>query len=176
MPAISHRIGLDLNIIDCRNPDEAAWLRALVWPEHQERRATLDAAIQHRSAFELDLREGDGFSMVSDVVRQIPDTSVVCIYHTHVANQISPETQELFLSELSEIGSDRDLIHVFNNIHPKLYSPSDTPDLSAFHLYSTVYQNGITKGVPLATTDGHARWFNWLPTETEGEQLEDLNP
>ncbi|MGJ8635101.1 MAG: DUF2332 domain-containing protein [Luteolibacter sp.] len=175
-PEISHRIGLDLNIVDTRDSDEAAWLRALVWPEHRERRAILDASMQHRSGVELDLREGNGFSMITDLVSEIPERSVVCIYHTHVANQISPETQEMFLSELAELGRDRDLIHIFNNIHPNLYSPTDSLDLSAFNLYLSIYKNGGAKGVPLATTDGHAKWFDWLPTQTEGEQGGAPNP
>ena len=156
MPQITQRIGLDLNIVDAQKPDEAAWLRALIWPEHEERRDVLDAALQCRSAFQLDLRQGDGFSMLMDVISEIPKESVACIYHTHVANQVGRDTQETLFSELAELGKARDLIHIFNNIKPTL------------HL--SVYKNGIVKDIPLARTDGHAKWFEWLPTRNEGEQ------
>lgn len=171
IPAVSHRIGLDLNIVDTKDPDEAAWLRALVWPEHLERRAILDAALQHRSGFELDLRSGDAFSMLTNVVREIPKDPVICIYHTHVANQVSVDVQKTFLLELAELGRHRDLIHIFNNIHPHLYLAGQPSDLSAFNLYLSVYENGVATGAPLANSDGHARWFDWLPTQTEGDTI-----
>lgn len=156
IPQVTQRIGLDLNIVDARDPDEAAWLRALIWPEHRERREVLDAALQHGSAINLDLRQGDGFSMLADVVSELPEGTVACIYHTHVANQISRESAETFLTELAEIGKSRDLIHIFNNIKPTL------------HL--TVHKNGREEDIPLAKFDGHARWFEWLPIGNGGEQ------
>lgn len=160
-PNVSHRIGLDLNIVDTSIPGEAAWLRALVWPEHEERREMLEAALQYRSRFALDLRTGDGFSMISDVISEIPDGNVPCVYHTHVANQVSRDVKERFLEDLSLAGKSRDIIHISNNIEP------------ALHL--TLYHNGREENVPLAKTDGHARWFEWLPTETNGEQDPGVN-
>lgn len=155
-PRVSHRIGVDLNIVDTSIPDEAAWLRALVWPEHQERREILEAALQYRSCFTLDMRAGDGFSRISAVISEIPEESVPLVYHTHVANQVSRDVKERFLTELSVAGKSRDIIHISNNIQPTL------------HL--TLYQNGREVNVPLARTDGHARWFEWLPSQTNGEQ------
>lgn len=153
MPQISHRIGLDLNIVDTSDPDEAAWLRALIWPEHKERRDILDAALRRRSGFDLDLREGDGFSMIAEVINEIPEGSVPCVYHTHVANQVDRESLESFLETLAEIGKRRDVIHICNNIQPTL------------HL--TFYKDGVEENVALARTDGHARWFEWLAGGTD---------
>ena len=169
LPEISHRIGLDLNIVDARVPDEAAWLQALIWPEHHQRRAILAAALQHMTAFQLDLREGDGFSNLTELAGELTKESVTCIYHTHVANQVSKQIQKTFLSELAELGRDRDLIHLFNNIDPSLYLPDHSPNSSGFNLHLTVYRDGIANEIPLATTDGHARWFDWLPTDTTGK-------
>lgn len=149
IPRVTQRIGLDLNIVDANDPDEAAWLRALIWPEHRERREILDAALQHRATYELDLRQGDGFSMLKDVVSELPKDTVACIYHTHVANQVSPATHETLFADLAELGKTRDLIHIFNNIKPTL------------HL--TVYRDGSEEHLALAKADGHARWFEWLP-------------
>jgi hypothetical protein len=148
MPCISHRIGLDLHIVDATLPAEAAWLRALIWPEHHERRALLDAAVKHRAQFLLDLREGDGFTLLPEIAREIPADTLLCVYHTHVANQISPEARQQFLRAIANIGAQRDLIHLFNNIHPDLH-------LTVHHSGACVTNRTVAK------TDGHARWIEW---------------
>jgi hypothetical protein len=149
LPTISHRIGLDLNIVDTSIPDQADWLRALVWPEHHERRSLMNAALDRRKAIRLDLRAGNGFSMFKNIADEISDESLLCVYHTHVANQISEQARESFLKTIAELGARRDLVHVFNNIKPNL------------HL--TAYRQGQSIDLPLANTDGHARWVEWLP-------------
>ncbi|MEM6820426.1 MAG: DUF2332 domain-containing protein [Verrucomicrobiota bacterium] len=153
MPRITQRIGLDLNIVDVTQFEEAAWLRALIWPEHKERREILDAALKHRASFDLDLRQGNGFAMLAGIIETIPKDSVACVYHTHVANQITREAKESLLVELAELGTSRDIIHIFNNIKPSL------------HL--TLYKDGRAEDIPLANTDGHARWFEWLPSDRQ---------
>lgn len=96
----------------------------------------------------LDLSVGDGFSMFVDLAEEISQDSVLCVYHTHVANQISKESKETFLKSIEKLGAKRDIIHVFNNIKPNL------------HL--TAYHTGKLIDMPLANTDGHARWIEWL--------------
>lgn len=149
LPEVSHRIGLDLNVVDTSNADQAAWLRALVWPEHSERRRLLDAAVKQRSTMALDLRVGDGFSQVEQIAEELPPESLLCIYHTHVANQISAKERENFLHVLDRIGARRDAVHLFNNIHP--------------HLHLTAYRDGNRTDLPLARADGHAQRIEWLP-------------
>ncbi len=148
MPAISRRIGLDLNVVDASIQDQADWLRALVWPEHHERRELMDAALKQLSEMNLDLRAGDGFSLIEDIANELPAEPLLCIYHTHVANQISRDSRSRFLGLIDRIGSKRDIVHVFNNIKPNL------------HL--TAYRDGSRIDMPLANTDGHARWIEWL--------------
>ena len=147
-PVIIQRIGLDLNVIDTTVPDEAAWLRALVWPEHHERRHLMDAALRRRREVALDLRSGDGFAMFADVVGGIPAGTLPFIFHTHVANQISEAARQEFLGVIDRLGATRDVIHVGNNIWP--------------HLHLTAYRDGQRMDMPLARTDGHARWIEWL--------------
>jgi hypothetical protein len=148
LPEITHRIGLDLNIVDTKMPDQATWLRALVWPEHHERRKLMDAALKRRNEMELDLRTGDGFARLIDLAKEISEESLIGVYHTHVANQISNEAKQTFLKSIEKLGAKRDIIHIFNNIKPNL------------HL--TAYCKGQLIDLPLANTDGHARWIEWL--------------
>lgn len=147
-PKVSHRIGLDLNVVDTACPDQSAWLRALIWPEHHERMILLESALAKRDEETLDLRNGDGFAMVSGIAEEISEDSLLCVYHTHVANQISSEARQDFLQCIEQLGAKRDVVHICNNIKPNL------------HL--TAYNKGQLLDMPLANTDGHARWIEWL--------------
>ncbi len=148
VPAISHRIGLDLHPVDAGDPDDALWLRSLVWPENAERRALLECALAFRASFPIDLRGSDGFAALPGVAREIPPGPVLTVYHTHTANQITAEARAGFLATIEALGRRRDLIHLCNNIRPGLH-------LTVFREGSRVCDERI------AEVDGHARWIEW---------------
>ncbi|MEU4427041.1 DUF2332 family protein, partial [Actinoplanes sp. NPDC024001] len=50
VPEIVWRAGLDLNPLHVTDPADAAWLRALIWPEQDHRRARLRAAARIAAA------------------------------------------------------------------------------------------------------------------------------
>ncbi|MCH2154520.1 MAG: DUF2332 domain-containing protein [Opitutales bacterium] len=147
-PMISHRIGLDLNTISATDDDERAWLMALVWPELIERRSRLEAALYFTSEQQLDLREGDGFVEVDDIITSLPDNVIPAIYHTHVANQISQDARKAFLQKIERIGRTRDLIHIHNNIKPGL-------NLS-------IFKGGEEHSSMIARAQPHGEWVKWL--------------
>ncbi|MCA9005685.1 MAG: DUF2332 domain-containing protein [Planctomycetaceae bacterium] len=149
LPLVTQRIGVDLHPIDVSAPAEVDWLRALIWPEQFWRRNLLEAAIKQQQEVELDLRTGDGFAEVSSIAAEIPKDTLLCIYHTHVANQISREKGEAFLETVRELGRHRDLLHLFNNLHDA-------------HLRLQVFRGGLLTRETLANTDGHGRWLEWL--------------
>jgi hypothetical protein len=59
VPRVVWRAGLDLNPLDVADPDHAAWLEALVWPEQTDRLVRLRAAIKVAAATKPRLVEGD---------------------------------------------------------------------------------------------------------------------
>jgi len=147
-PDIVCRAGVDLNVVDVENENERRWLLALIWPEHDERRERLPRAMEIVRKEEIHLEEGDAVSLLPKLVSATPPDSLPCIFHTHVANQMSPEQRHRLLEHVDEIGKQRDLCHIHNNIQP--------------HLHLTYYLDGVRHDVPLAKTDGHARWVEWL--------------
>jgi hypothetical protein len=44
LPEVVWRAGLELNPLDVRDPADVAWLDALIWPEHDHRRAAVGGA------------------------------------------------------------------------------------------------------------------------------------
>ncbi|MFX9015984.1 DUF2332 family protein, partial [Acinetobacter baumannii] len=61
---IGRRIGLDLDPTDLADDDRRAWLEALIWPEHQERRQRFAAAARLIRAEPPDLRRGDALDLL----------------------------------------------------------------------------------------------------------------
>ncbi|AGE23004.1 DUF2332 family protein [Geobacillus sp. GHH01] len=147
-PPVAERIGIDLHVIDLKKEDDRRWMKALIWPEHKDRRQLFEKAARCLEQTPIRLIEGDGVELLSDLVAQVPSDTVVCIFHTHVANQMSDEAKRGLLEQLREIGRQRDLFHVYNNMwDPKL------------HLDRMI--NGRECRQIVAETDGHARWFRW---------------
>ena len=152
-PPVSERIGLDLNTIDLNNDADKLWLRALIWPEHKERSAMFDEAAKYIKKGTVNLIEGDGICLLAQYVEEIPGNSVICVFHTHVANQLSREQQKQLMQTVSTIGMKRDVFHIYNNIQDQ-------------YLHVDFYLDGIASHNTVAETDGQGRWFEWL---LEGE-------
>jgi len=147
-PNVVFRSGVDLNVVDMKNEAERRWLQALIWPEHSERRERLPAAMELVRKEDIHLEEGDGVELLPQLISATPVDSLPCIFHTHVANQMTAKQQKQLLDQVDEIGKQRDLCHIHNNMGP--------------HLHLTYYLDGVRHDVPLAKTDGHARWVEWL--------------
>lgn len=148
-PPVSTRIGLDLNTIDLNDEEEKLWLKSLIWPEHRERLSMLEEAASYIKESTVSLVDGDGISLLSEYVEGIPEDSVICIFHTHVANQIPIEKNKQLLQTVETIGKERDVFHIYNNIQDR-------------YLHLDYYLDGMESHNTIAETDGHGRWFEWL--------------
>ncbi len=58
-PRINQRIGIDLQPLNIHSSCDIAWLEALIWPEHHDRREFLRQAIAIAQDISHDLRHGD---------------------------------------------------------------------------------------------------------------------
>jgi len=152
-PPVSARIGIDLNPIDLTNKEEKIWLRSLIWPEHVERVELFEKAASMMNQVPVHLVQGDGVLLLAELAATVPHDEVLCIYHTHVANQIPDETKDALLLKIKRLGDVRDVAHIYNNIF-------DT-DL---HLDS--YIDGVEVKQIIGKADSHGRWFTWLMPNT----------
>lgn len=147
-PPVVSRLGLDLHISDLRDPDDYLWLKSLIWPEHQERLELFEHAALNFKKDPVSLIEGDGVMLLSDIVEHTPKDSVLCIFHTHVANQFPENLKYKLLESIKLIGSKRDVFHLYNNMWDR-----------KLHLDSFI--NGIEYHKTVGETEGHGRWFKW---------------
>ena len=148
-PPVSTRIGIDLNTIDLSDEDEKLWLKSLIWTDHKERLFMFEEAVSYIKKVPVSLVDGDGISLLSKFVNNISENSVICIFHTHVANQMPLEMKKQLLQIVEAIGRERDVFHIYNNILDR-------------YLHLDYYLNGIECKNIIAETDGHGRWFEWF--------------
>ena len=152
---IGTRLGVDLNVIDLTDEAELSWLNALIWPEHDTRRQMLDAAMQDVNFDKVTLIEGDGVTFLHELAMRVPDTETLCIFHTHVANQMPRPVKEGLLEQVKRIGQQRDLFHIYDNVQDRF------PHVD-------MYQSGRLMELTYAETEGHGRAFRFI------SQLESL--
>jgi hypothetical protein len=143
---VATRIGIDLHINDVRNAEDYLWLKALIWPEHGERRELFERAASYVSNQTLNLIQGDGVELLNSLVAEIPTDQTICIFHTHVANQMPAKTKEKLLGQIKEIGNRRAIFHIYNNIYDA-------------KLHFDYYLDGEESLNPIGETEGHGRWF-----------------
>lgn len=146
-PEVATRIGIDLHINDVRNTEDYLWLKALIWPEHHERRELFEKAASYVSNQTLRLIEGDGVELLKPLVSEIPGEQVICVFHTHVANQMPTGAKNKLLEQIIEIGGRRAIFHIYNNI-------TDTKLHLDYYLEGKEYLNTI------GDTEGHGQWFS----------------
>lgn len=96
LPDVRWRAGIDLNPLTPGDADTRAWLRALVWPEHEERRRRLDAALAIAAAEPALVHRGDLVESISDVVDAAPSGTNVVVFHSSVLVYLDAPDREQF--------------------------------------------------------------------------------
>ncbi|WP_297083044.1 DUF2332 domain-containing protein [uncultured Demequina sp.] len=92
LPAFASRTGIDLAPVDATDPAQAAWLEALVWPEHVDRLERLRAAIGVRRECDVRMLTADAASVLTDVIAALPPGPVV-VWHTIALYQADAEAR-----------------------------------------------------------------------------------
>jgi hypothetical protein len=158
-PPVTTRIGIDLHINDLKDPEDYLWLKSLIWPEHAERNKNFENAARClKDDQSVELIEGDGVSLLTKITSTIPQESTLCVFHTHVASQMSKEDKYKLIKQIQSLGEGRDVFHIYNNMW----------DLD---LHLDYYLEGKEYKETIAETDGHGRWFQWKIEERNGGKM-----
>ena len=154
LPQVQSRTGIDLNIVDLRDDVDSLWLRALIWPEHDERVKLLQNACPIIQQAPLNLISGDAVLLLPGILEAIPSDAALVVFHTHTINQFSAEAKESLTSILEQIGAKREVFRLANDIG------GGGSNYSALKLVQ--YHKGQQSEHHLANVDGHGRWLEWL--------------
>jgi len=152
-PAIRSRVGLDRNPLDVTDEADRDWLRALVWPEHEERRAVLDSALSVARDDPPELIAGDMLDDLPAVLDGIPEDVPVCVVNTLVLYQVPAELSEALTASLEDLMADR-----------PLHWLTGRRDLSGGESVGLDWKRQIGDGIEtthLADYEPHGAWLSW---------------
>jgi hypothetical protein len=153
MPAAISNIGIDLFPIDAYDEDATRWLRALIWPEHRDRAALLESALNQLRLTPVNTIQGNAAEMLPEVLAEVPPEAALCICYSYTFVQMPPAIREQILAHLGVFAEQRD----FYRISQEWFSGQPHPFLE---LYS--YRGGKMQRELLAHVESHGRWIEWL--------------
>jgi hypothetical protein len=104
IPEVVWRAGIDLNPLDVTDPDDVAWLRTLVWPEHDDRRDRLQAACAIAAAEPPHLVRGDLLDDLDALLDEAPADAHLVVFHSAVLVYVDPETRSRFVERMHSLG------------------------------------------------------------------------
>ncbi len=102
LPDVVWRGGIDLNPLDPADPETLAWLDALVWPEHHDRRARLAPAARVAASDPAPIRAGDLNDLIADAAASAPADATLVVFHTAVLAYLSPEDRDRFRRTMAQ--------------------------------------------------------------------------
>ncbi len=172
LAAIVRRIGIDRTPMRVGDPDDRAWLRACVWPEHVDRLARLDRALSLAATHDdVELHQGDLLALHESIVATIdPDLQVV-VLHSATLAYFAPEDRERFEAILDGIGSRRELWRVgleghflepFAGLVARRLGPPDA-DQPGFVIATTSWVDGRRHDAALGRMQSHGAWLRFAP-------------
>jgi hypothetical protein len=155
LPEVVWRAGIDLNPLDVHDDDAMAWLATLVWPEHEDRRSRLTAAVRLARTDPPRLVRGDLVESLPALVEQAPKDATLVVFHSAVLAYLSPEDRARFVDVVRDLPG-----HWISNEGPEVVAsiqppgapepPSPDPFLLALD------------GQPVAWAHGHGRALWWI--------------
>jgi hypothetical protein len=100
LPRVAWRGGLDLNPLSVQDADQMAWLRTLVWPEEDERRAQLDRAIEVARTDPPHLVAGDLMTDLDALIDEASAYGPVVVIHSAVIAYLEPPVRADFYDQM----------------------------------------------------------------------------
>lgn len=152
MPAVHHRIGLELNPVDLTNDADRDWLRALIWPDQVSRLTRLDKAIALFRTQSPEIHKGDALALLPDALRAMPEDEPVCIYHTIALYQFSRDMRQA-LEDILTLAALR---------RPVWRLSFEGVDTARYVLSLIRYHDGTREEQVLANAHPHGSWVEWL--------------
>ncbi len=155
MPSVAWRLGIDIRPLDPIDPDDRLWLRALVWPEHQERQDRLERALALAAESPVPILAGNAVELLPEAAAEAPAEATLVVYHTNTLPYLTTVERERLSTQIAELGAGRDTVRI---------SGEGPPPAHGFEaaLKMASYTGAVGTEHVLAHTLQHARGFAWL--------------
>jgi hypothetical protein len=160
LPSVVWRGGIDLNPLDVHDDDAMRWLQTLVWPEHEERRARLAAAVDlARAAAPPTLVRGDLLEELPALVEQVPPEATLVVFHSAVAAYLSDADRRRLTETMADLRG-----HWVSNegagVLPHLADPAEVEVPAGSPAGVAPFLLALD-GTPVAWTHGHGGALVW---------------
>jgi hypothetical protein len=96
LPDVVWRAGIDLAPVDVTDDDACAWLETLVWPEHDERRARLRAALAIARRDPPRIVPGDLLEVLPALAAEAPSDATLVVFHSAVLAYLDTAARAAF--------------------------------------------------------------------------------
>lgn len=154
LPQIVWRAGLDLDPVDLSDPDRVAWLKALVWPEQEDRLARLCTAIEIASGRKPRVAQGDLRSDLAALAAEAPESATRVVFHTAVLNYVPADDRAEFVRSIGAL-CDVWIANEAPQIFPEIAATVGAAGPPGSFLISV-------NGEPIAWADPHGAWLRWI--------------
>jgi hypothetical protein len=166
---VASRAGIDLAPIRPDDEDRVNWLRSCVWPEHVDRVARLDAALELVKAEQPRLIAGDFITEMPRVLSSVDENATPFVFTSHALAYLGSQDRARLLREWHDFGSSRDLVVVVNEnpvVGLHMFAPEATveSDLRT-PVVAVIWQNGRASVEVLAEGGPHGNYLHYQPQE-----------
>jgi hypothetical protein len=153
LPEVVWRAGLDLNPLDVTDPEDVAWLDALIWPEHEHRRSRLRAAAKIAAADPPLLVRGDLVADLPALAAQAPAGTTLVVFHSSVLYLVPEPPRQQFVEVVRGLPG-----HWLANEGPGVLTYPDLPSPPTDAAMNVLALDGR----PLAWAGGHGQSAHWF--------------
>ncbi len=154
LPEIVWRAGIDLNPLDVRSAEDMLWLETLVWPEQEERRRRVRAAIGIARQDPPLLVKGDAISALAPLAAEAPADATLVVVAAGVLVYLAFDERMRFVEAVRSLEAD----------WISLEGTEGLPRVSAA-LPERARRGRFVLALnerPLAYTGAHGQFLDWL--------------
>jgi hypothetical protein len=165
LPRIGGRLGLDVAPIDPADAAGVRWLKACVWPDQADRFHRLEAAIELRSRYPVEVWRGDVVDDLARAVDALAGDGHPVITTSWVLCYLDAGRQGEWLAELERLGSGRDLSWLWAEAPAQvglLPVGADLVGSQSTILGVSTWQDGVRTDTSLARCHQHGYWLHRL--------------
>ena len=151
------RAGIDLSPVDVSDDEAVRWLETLVWPEQEDRRERLRAAVEIARNDPPYLVRGDLFDELPALMAQAPEDATLIVFHSAVIAYLEAAGRERFAAMMAGLVADG-RCHWVSNEGPRVLPAHVPPGIDVpFGRFVLAVD-----GHPVALTHGHGKEMDWL--------------
>ncbi len=162
------RVGVDLDPVDLRDPEQLRWLRACIWPEQVERFGRFDEAVAALLADPPRIVAGDAVDEVGDVIESVPHDAHVVVIWSWFLTYLRRDRRAALDAALDLVGRSRPLTLISAEapgVHPAFDDPGlpgDDPGEFRTIVGVSRWRDGRRDDAVVGRCHHHVQWLDWL--------------